>query len=363
MKNIFSNSKTLLTAAFGLVSIIFMTSTTSCSEKRENLNPERITAQNARSVSSNKNQIPVAAAQTDTVLKYKPDHPIRYKAIATRKVKSFSALKEKYGEEGAKLILALNRVDEKDFRKSDTLIVPDVIGNILTYSPFPYVIEAARPIPKLILISRKIQAIGAYENGMLVRWGPTSTGRKSKPTPEGLFSMNWKAKKTTSTIDSSWILPFYFNFNNKEGVALHQFDMPGYPASHACVRLLEGDAKWFYYWAEQWMLADDGSFAAHGTPVIVFDEYGWGKRRPWRSFLENPYGAVVSQTEIDSLMNKYLAQIKERSEKRLQLVDEIKRKKAEKEAWAKSVKTMSVDSLPLSPQPQSAEVKKMDSKE
>jgi hypothetical protein len=140
---------------------------------------------------------------------------------------------------------------------------------------------------------------------------------------------------------------FYFNFYNKEGVALHQFDMPGYPASHACVRLLEQDAKWFYYWAEQWILGSDGNFAAHGTPVIVFDEYGWGKRRPWRSLLENPYSACVSKPEIDSLMNKYLPAIAERVEKRNEIIAEIKRKKAEGQETG-----LKAEPMPISNDPQ-----------
>lgn len=263
----------------------------------------------------------------DTILRYKLNRGVYFKALPTRKVQSLSSLRKKYGEDGVKLILALSRVDEKLFRKADTLIVPSVMANILSFSPFPFIIEQARDIPKLILISRKLQAIAAYEHGTLVHWGPTSTGRREKPTPEGLFSMNWKAKKTTSTIDDDWVLPYYFNFNNKEGVALHQFEMPGYPASHACVRLWESDAKWFFYWGDQWVLDQEGRFVAHGTPVIVFDEFRWGKRKTWRGLLENSNSARVTQNEVDNLMEKYLPNIKERTEKRETYLADIKRKK------------------------------------
>jgi len=37
-------------------------------------------------------------------------------------------------------------------------------------------------------------------------------------------------------------------------VSFHKFDLPGYPASHGCVRLPEEDAKWIYDWADHWTL-------------------------------------------------------------------------------------------------------------
>ncbi|MCU7492919.1 MAG: L,D-transpeptidase [Ignavibacteria bacterium] len=260
------------------------------------------------------------AALKDTVLRYRMDRAIHYVPYLVKGRAPLSKLDSIYGSEGAKLILALNRLDEASIRRADTLVVPDTLANLLSYCPYPYVIEQAREVPKLLLISRRIQAFAAYENGVLVKWGPTSTGRKAKPTPEGLFSANWKSRKTTSTIDSSWILPYYFNFQNREGVALHQFSMPGYPASHACVRLLEADAKWLYYWAEQWILSDEGKVEAYGTPIIVFDEYRFGKRKPWKNLLENPDAINVTDNEIQALMDKYMPTIKERVEKRKEVL-------------------------------------------
>lgn len=259
-------------------------------------------------------------ALKDTVLRYRFDKPVHYSPYLVRGRSPLARLDSIYGPGGAKLILALNRLDEANIRRADTLVVPDTLANLLSYCPYPYVIEQLRSVPKLLLISRRIQAFAAYENGVLIKWGPTSTGRKAKPTPEGLFSANWKSLKTTSTIDSSWILPYYFNFQNREGVALHQFSMPGYPASHACVRLLENDARWLYYWAEQWILSEDGKIEAYGTPIIVFDEYRFGKRRPWKNLLENPDAITVTDQEIQGLMDKYLPTIMERVEKRKETI-------------------------------------------
>ena len=63
---------------------------------------------------------------------------------------------------------------------------------------------------------------------------------------------------------------------------MHQYFLPGYPASHACVRMQEKDAKWIFDWAEQWKLSSrTGAVIKTGTPVIIFGEYAYGKTQPW----------------------------------------------------------------------------------
>jgi hypothetical protein len=42
-------------------------------------------------------------------------------------------------------------------------------------------------------------------------------------------------------------MPWY-QFSNDRGFGVHQYDLPGRPASHGCVRMLERDAKWVYEW-------------------------------------------------------------------------------------------------------------------
>ena len=53
-------------------------------------------------------------------------------------------------------------------------------------------------VPELPTVTR-VQAFAAYDSGALVRWGPTSTGRREMPTPARLFHTNWKARQRTST--------------------------------------------------------------------------------------------------------------------------------------------------------------------
>lgn len=189
----------------------------------------------------------------------------------------------KYNEDERNIILAINRISSSVIRKGKVLVMPDtLLPSMLDYSPYPGTLPGFDSIPKLILISLRIQAFAIYENGWLTRWGPVSSGKKSTPTPAGLFHTNFKAEVKISSENSDWIMPWYFNFYARRGIAMHQYFLPGYPASHACVRMQEKDAKWIFDWAEQWKLSSrTGAVIKTGTPVIIFGEYAYGKTQPW----------------------------------------------------------------------------------
>src|SRR4029079_16068732 len=165
----------------------------------------------------------------------------------------------------------------------------------LVYSPFPREWPAAANAAKAILVDQPFQAFAAYENGRLVRWGPVSTGRKETPTPDGTFTLTWRARRRRSTDNEDWLLEWYFNFVNERGVSFHLFDLPGYPASHACVRMLLRDAQWLYGWGAQWTLEAGGggeqgtleaggrTVATPGTPVTILGPYPSGTPPAWLS--------------------------------------------------------------------------------
>ena len=198
----------------------------------------------------------------------------------TAEIDSFKLL---FSDEELTTILALNRIDLRKFRDSLVIVLPDSLSlGFYDFSPFPKTIPAFDTVSRIIFVSREIQAFAAYENGKLFRWGPTSTGKKSTPTPNGLFYTNWKKERKISTESDEWILPWYFNIHNKRGIAFHQYELPGYPASHACIRLREEDAKWIYDWADQWELTNKGMIIVRqGTPVIIFGEYDHDTIKPW----------------------------------------------------------------------------------
>lgn len=175
--------------------------------------------------------------------------PVHFEVFKVQNRKSITDLESRLGADAFTEMLKINRTDKKHIRAGDSLIIPDASADLMSIAPYPIQLEIARNIPKLVLVSRRVQAFGAYEFGRLVRWGPTSTGKKSTPTPAGLYHANWKAKTRRSSVNQSWILPWCFNLDDTAGISFHQFDLPGYPASHGCVRLLEEDAKWIYDWA------------------------------------------------------------------------------------------------------------------
>ncbi len=253
-------------------------------------------------------------SRKDSLLKeIKPELKITYHKYPSSGLKTLRDLREEYGLPKRKVILALNRIDHNNITR-DTLIIPDTVSeDIMIYSPFPKQVEILDSIPKILFFSYPIEAFAAYQNGILVRWGPTSLGKRSTPTPEGLFFTNWKSKETISTDDSTWILPWYFNLENKRGVSLHQFTLPGYPASHACARLLEEDAEWIYYWAEQWIVSRDGEkILAYGTPVIIYGKYKYKGKAPWKLLADDPHITDISETKLDSIIQPYLPLIKKR---------------------------------------------------
>jgi len=177
----------------------------------------------------------------------------------------------------------LNRRDLEHLIRLKEMIVPDGwLDEELAYSPLPATWAWAESITKVLVVSQPAQVFGAYESGRLVYWGPVSSGRKETPTPAGVFNLTWKAKSRRSTDNEDWLLLWYFNFINARGVSFHQFELPGYPASHACVRLLERDAKWVYAWGEQWKLSADGRDVVQpGSTVVILGTYDFGRPAPW----------------------------------------------------------------------------------
>ena len=221
-----------------------------------------------------------------------------------------------------KIIAAINRADVKFLKRFDTIVVPsDLSLEVKYYFPFPLEAPFLAQVKKIIFFSYPTQSFAAYENGRLVYTGPTSMGRKKDMTPTGLFYTNWKAEETISTFNDEWKLKWNFNIENKLGVGFHQYEMPGYPASHSCLRLTENDAKDLYGWADQWTIKGTDNILAQGTPVIVFGSYAFGNSRPWRALAQNANALDISVQDLESVSTLYLPDIMQKQEKR----DKIKK--------------------------------------
>lgn len=216
-----------------------------------------------------------------------------------------------------RIVLAINRTDKNNITKMDSILIPsDLTGDLAFYLPFPLEVPYLKDINKIIFFSYPTQTFAAYENGELIYTGPTNMGRKKDPTPTGLFYTNWKAEKTISTFNDEWDLYWNFNIANKLGVGWHQYELPGYPASHSCLRLQEKDAKYLYTWADQWILKDDETILVKGTPVIVFGSYPFGEPKPWLQLAQNPKALNISADEIVQATKSYLNGILSEQKKR-----------------------------------------------
>jgi len=216
-----------------------------------------------------------------------------------------------------RIALALNRTDRKNIAKMDSIIVAtDMTGDLAYYFPFPLEVPTLSEVPKVIFFSYATQTFGAYEYGELIRTGPTNMGRKTDQTPTGLFFTNWKAEKTTSTFNDEWDLCWNFNIANKLGVGWHQYELPGYPASHSCLRLQESDAKYLYDWADQWVLKDEETVLVKGTPVIIFGSYEFGAPKPWYQVVSNPKALDFSADDIEKEAAPFVSAILSQQENR-----------------------------------------------
>ncbi len=88
----------------------------------------------------------------------------------------------------------------------------------------------------LIVISKASQHMYVFNNGMLWSSTPISTGKRRHETPSGVFPILQKRKLHRSNIYSNAPMP-YMQRLTWDGIALHAGWVPGYPASHGCVRM------------------------------------------------------------------------------------------------------------------------------
>jgi hypothetical protein len=97
-----------------------------------------------------------------------------------------------------------------------------------------------------------------YRDGVLIAASTISTGSMGRETPTGVFTiLEKKVMHRSSTYDNA-PMPYMQRLTSK-GIAIHAGDLPGYPASHGCIRLPNEFAKLLYGVTEV------------GTPVMITD--------------------------------------------------------------------------------------------
>lgn len=113
--------------------------------------------------------------------------------------------------------------------------------------------------PLFLVISLTKQRAMVYRNGVPIAASTISTGNKGRETPTGMFTILQKEIVHRSRTYDDAPMPYMQRLTWK-GVAMHAGHLPGYAASHGCIRLPKGFAKLLYGITEL------------GTPVMITDE-------------------------------------------------------------------------------------------
>ena len=103
--------------------------------------------------------------------------------------------------------------------------------------------------PLIIAISIEKQKVRIYDANGFFAETPISTGMRGHPTPMGVFSVIQKHKFHHSNIYSGAPMP-YMQRITWSGVAMHAGVLPGYPASHGCIRMPMAFAVKMWNWTK-----------------------------------------------------------------------------------------------------------------
>jgi len=110
--------------------------------------------------------------------------------------------------------------------------------------------EASKPQgPLIIAISISHQSLKVYDANGFYAETPISTGMAGHSTPMGAFSVIQKQKMHRSNIYSGAPMPFMQRIT-WSGIAMHAGVLPGYPASHGCIRMPAAFAVKMYGWTK-----------------------------------------------------------------------------------------------------------------
>ena len=113
--------------------------------------------------------------------------------------------------------------------------------------------------PVVVVVSVPEQKMAVFRNGVRIGTTTVSTGSKGHATPTGVFTVLQKKIAHESSIYKGAKMPNMQRLS-WTGICMHSGNLPGYPASHGCVRLSADFAEKLY------------SFTKVGTTVIITDD-------------------------------------------------------------------------------------------
>lgn len=154
------------------------------------------------------------------------------------------------------VVMRINRMNIQPYPGMMIAVPNDLedTTNYMEFSPFPEYADTHGQ--KTVIVDLNKSAFAAYDDsGYLMHWGPASGGRGFCPdinrgchTPKGTYYILSKGGAyCASTIYpipyGGAPMPYCMYFYR--GFALHgSYEVPGYNASHGCVRIYPADAKW-----------------------------------------------------------------------------------------------------------------------
>jgi hypothetical protein len=141
--------------------------------------------------------------------------------------------------------------------------------------------------PVVVLVSIPLQTMSVYRNGILVGRTSVSTGTKGHQTPTGVFTILEKKETHRSKKYDNAPMPNMQRLT-WTGIAMHSGNLPGYPASHGCIRMPYDFSTLLF------------GLTAKGGTVVIGDE----KTQP--RFAANP-GVMLAPKDFTPEMLKPLA--------------------------------------------------------
>ncbi|MBJ7439615.1 MAG: L,D-transpeptidase [Sphingopyxis sp.] len=99
--------------------------------------------------------------------------------------------------------------------------------------------------PIMIVVSLQRQRAYIYRNGVIIGISTVSTGSEGRETPVGIFTVLQKHIDHKSNLYDNAPMPFMQRLT-WDGIAMHAGKIPGFPASHGCIRLPTAFAKLLY---------------------------------------------------------------------------------------------------------------------
>ncbi|MDO9361865.1 MAG: L,D-transpeptidase [Sphingopyxis sp.] len=122
-----------------------------------------------------------------------------------------------------------------------------VAGAVEKLKPGEYIWapQVAPEGPIMIVVSLQRQRAFVYRNGMIIGVSTVSTGSEGRETPVGIFTVLQKHIDHKSNLYNDAPMPFMQRLT-WDGIAMHAGKIPGFPASHGCIRLPIAFAKLLY---------------------------------------------------------------------------------------------------------------------